>query len=108
MHGRIILHYAGPPVVRYCIQCVDVPPPVGGGLGILEIHNVARVHEEPEAPAEPYDCLTIPKLEGDEDPMPPDDVYIELAEDPEVPGFIKIPYNGGPPGVLSIKLKEFP
>ena len=101
----LVYHPGQPDEVRYCIHCTQVPPPVGAGPGILEIPEVSR---NTQAGPPQYNYLRFER-QNPCAPTDPDDINIELLEDPVVTGRIVMAFNGGyvagtPLTAITIKL----
>jgi hypothetical protein len=108
-----IIENGQPKKVKYCIWCDEVPPPLGGGPGMLVIPNVIRKYHGPPGGQNSYEYLEIPLLDDTSDPLPPEDIYITLRRSPDDatnPGEWALPENGSRMGphddivAFSIKL----
>ena len=102
----LVYHPGQADEVRYCIEIAQWPPtPPGAGPGDLTIPHVSR---ETEPGPTPYNYLRFER----QDPCAsadPEDIKIELLEDPVVTGRIVMPFNGGyvaggPVTAITIKL----
>ena len=111
---RIVLQYTidANNYDRYCIWCDEVPPPLGGGPGMLVIPNVVRKLHGPPGGPNSYEYIEIPLLQDDSDPQEPEDLHIYLTRDPDATGKWSFPENGSRTvpnndiRAVSIKLKK--